>query len=163
MKLIYVTIDTILLDGDSISQQLPTFLEIEINEDNETHYQNNKVNMTDEDVAIISDRIKAETITALWNTCQEYQSSRIETLGVLKLNAKVEPNTKALEILQWIELLWMEYYTKRTIIANSKIGDNLDVLITIMNEDDEEEVNGDIFDFRQQGELPYSYAEAMAE
>lgn len=166
MKTIYVSNDTAPLEGDTVMQQFPLFLEIEIMDEHEELYASQLSHYTSEDANEIATDLKNGMIARLWEECNEYQSSKIATLGVVNLGRKTEPNTKALAILQWVEDLWALYYTKRTAITDCKIGDSLETIVPGEADEDgeiSEDKLIDIYDFSQQGDIPYSYAEAMAE
>lgn len=78
----------------------------------------------------------------LWNSCNSYQESKISVGGMLRLYPFQETHSKSIAIKYWLENLWADYYTRKAAV------------------DAGEPVN---FDFTNNGELPFSYLEAIAE
>lgn len=157
MKTIFVKNNTPVIDGDTRTAMFPMFCEFSINEANEPQYQDSIVEMTPEDVIQIEADIRYKEISRLWEECNKYQQDRIATLGIVNLNAKTAPNTKAQEIIQWVNDLWNEYAIRRARIATIRPGNSFDEVDEVNN------INIDIFDFSNMGNIPHSYFDAMGE
>lgn len=158
MKTIYIKNTVPILVGDVVKASFPLFVELEILDTHLLNYEDSILDLTSEKVDEIETIMKKELINKLWENCNKHQESKISTLGIFKLNEKPEPNTKAQAILGWIEQLWADYYARRDCIEGNRIGADLHTIFDCVTKE-----ISDLFDFRNNGDIPYSYREAMSE
>lgn len=158
MKTIYILRNTQTLNDDIIKAVFPGFVEMDVLDEHEQYYEPFLARINTAEAEAQEAVLIAKQVEKLWNACNAYQASKIATLGIMKLNAKETPNTKALAILQWVEDLWDEYYLRRECVTTTRIGMDLHRAYDCETKEIE-----NIFNFDNMGDIPFSYKEAMEE
>jgi hypothetical protein len=87
------------------------------------------------------ERFEAQKTAELWAAANEYQQSRMDANAMAALRSKTTP--KALAVIAWVESIWTEYYTRKTVIAGGDFTGTAS--------------------FRTLGEPPYDFYEAYSE
>ncbi|MCM8526119.1 MAG: hypothetical protein NE327_06355 [Lentisphaeraceae bacterium] len=82
-------------------------------------------------------------ISQLWRKADKYISSRISVGGIVRLAPYEKTHAKPKAIADWMEAIWADYYTRRAEVTAGTFASN--------------------FDFTNNGEMPFSFEEALAE